>query len=87
MVLTPPFYCDHGDKIYFGKHFYANTGLTILDENVVYLDSENWMKASIEYENEQYQRLGSVVTNHGYSDWATTDIDALVKSMWYRLSH
>ncbi len=52
----------------------------------VYLDSENWMKASIEYENEQYQRLGSVVTNHGYSDWATTDIDASVKSMWYRLS-
>lgn len=35
MVLTPPFYCDHGDKIYFGKHFYANTGLTILDENTV----------------------------------------------------
>lgn len=21
LVLTPPFYCDHGDKIYFGKHF------------------------------------------------------------------
>lgn len=37
---------------------------------VVYLDSENWIKASIEYENRQYQRLGSVVvTNHGYSDW------------------
>ena len=35
MVLTPPFYCDHGDKIRFGKHFYANTGLTILDENYV----------------------------------------------------
>lgn len=35
MVLTPPFYCDHGDKIYFGKHFYANTDLTILDENTV----------------------------------------------------
>lgn len=53
---------------------------------VVYLDSENWLKASVEYENDQYQRLGSVVTNHGYSDWATTDIDASVKSMWYRLS-
>ena len=53
---------------------------------VVYLDSENWIKASIEYENEQFQKLGSVVTNHGYSDWATTDIDASVKSMWYRLS-
>ena len=52
----------------------------------LYLDSENWLKASIEYENEQYQRLGSVVTNHGYSDWATTDIPAEKKEMWYRLS-
>ncbi|WP_397312917.1 DUF1349 domain-containing protein, partial [Paenibacillus elgii] len=34
-------------------------------------------KASIEYENEEYQRLGSVVTNHGFSDWATTDIGPL----------
>ena len=53
---------------------------------VVYLDSENWLKASIEYENQQYQRLGSVVTNQGYSDWATTDIDASIREMWYRLS-
>lgn len=53
---------------------------------VMYLDSENWLKASIEYENEQYQRLGSVATNHGYSDWATTDINASIKSMWYRFS-
>ena len=52
----------------------------------VYLDSENWLKGSIEYENEQFQHLGSVVTNHGYSDWATTAIDANIKSMWYRLS-
>lgn len=52
----------------------------------LYLDSDNWLKGSIEYENEQYQRLGSVVTNHGFSDWATTDIPADVKSMWYRLS-
>ena len=53
---------------------------------VMYLDSENWLKASIEFENDQYQRLGSVVTNHGYSDWATTDIPASIKEMWYRLS-
>ncbi len=32
----------------------------------LYLNSDNWLKASIEYENEEYQRLGSVVTNHGY---------------------
>lgn len=52
----------------------------------VYLDSDNWLKASIEYENPRFQRLGSVVTNLGFSDWATTDIPADVKTMWYRLS-
>lgn len=53
---------------------------------VLYLDSENWLKGSVEYENEEFQHLGSVVTNNGYSDWATTAIDAKVKTMWYRLS-
>lgn len=53
---------------------------------VMYLDSENWFKCSIEYENEDFQHLGSVVTNSGYSDWATTVIDASIKSMWYRFS-
>lgn len=53
---------------------------------VMYLDSENWLKGSVEYENEEYQHLGSVVTDQGYSDWATTVIDAAVKSMWYRFS-
>ena len=53
---------------------------------VLYLDSENWLKGSIEYENEEFQHLGSVVTNRGYSDWATTEIPANIKEMWYRLS-
>ncbi len=53
---------------------------------VLYLDSDNWLKASVEYENEEFQHLGSVVTNHGWSDWATTEIPATVRSMWYRLS-
>ena len=53
---------------------------------VMYLDSENWLKASIEYENKTFQHLGSVVTNNGYSDWATTEIPASVNSMWYRFS-
>ena len=62
------------------KHRFDQCGV------ILYLDSENWLKASVEYENERFQHLGSVVTNHGYSDWATTAIDASVKSMWYRLS-
>ena len=53
---------------------------------VLYLDSDNWIKGSVEYENDESQHLGSVVTNHGYSDWATTEIPASVKVMWYRLS-
>lgn len=53
---------------------------------VMHLNSENWLKASVEYENQEYQHLGSVVTNQGYSDWATTEIPATVKAMWYRLS-
>lgn len=53
---------------------------------VMYLDSENWLKASVEYENEEFQHLGSVVTNQGYSDWATTQIPASEKIMWYRFS-
>ena len=40
----------------------------------------------MEYENEEFQHLGSVVTNNGYSDWATTAIPADVKTMWYRFS-
>ena len=62
------------------KHRFDQCGV------VMYLDSENWLKASIEYENEDFSHLGSVVTNNGYSDWATTQISADIKSMWYRLS-
>ena len=53
---------------------------------VVYLDSDNWLKASMEYENEEIQRLGCVVTNNGYSDWSSVDVAASIKSMWFRLS-
>ena len=61
------------------KHRFDQCGV------VVYLDSDNWLKASIEYENDKFQHLGSVVTINGYSDWATMEIDSNIKSMWYRL--
>ncbi len=62
------------------KHRFDQCGI------IMYLDSENWIKASVEYENEQIQRLGSVVTNQGYSDWASVDVDASMKTMWFRFS-
>ncbi len=77
------------DKKYFSfivktefdsKHRFDQCGI------VTYLDSQNWAKFSIEYENEEFQHLGGVVTNNGYSDWATVEIPAKTKSMWYRFS-
>ena len=62
------------------KHRFDQCGV------VIYLDSDNWLKASAEYENDNFQHLGSVVTNHGYSDWATTAIDASNKTIRYRIS-
>ena len=53
---------------------------------VMYLDSDNWAKASVEYENDKIQRLGTVVTNNGYSDWSSIDIPSSIKSIWFRFS-
>lgn len=51
----------------------------------VRVDAENWVKTSIEYENPHQSRLGSVVTNLGYSDWATQDIEGTIRSLRYRI--
>lgn len=80
MTTAEPYFSFSVKTSFESKHRFDQCGIT------VYLDSENWLKASVEYENGDYQRLGSVVTNHGYSDWATTDIPASIKEMWYRLS-
>lgn len=53
---------------------------------IIYQDAQNWFKGSSEYENPDFQRLGSVVTNLGYSDWATVDISAELTTIWYRVS-
>ena len=53
---------------------------------MVRVDSENWIKVSTEYENEELSRLGSVVTNQGFSDWATQDVSSSHREVWYRIS-
>ncbi|HJC55792.1 MAG TPA: DUF1349 domain-containing protein [Candidatus Eisenbergiella intestinipullorum] len=80
MKTSEPFFSFVVKTEFASRHRFDQCGI------VVYLDSENWIKGSVEYENDRFQHLGSVVTNHGYSDWATTEIDAGIKSMWYRLS-
>ncbi len=44
-----------------------------------------WLKASIEYEPHGHCRLGSVVTNAGYSDWATQDVPNTMRSAAWRV--
>lgn len=80
MKTTDKFFSFIVKAEFESKHRFDQCGI------VMYLDGENWLKGSIEYENAEFQHLGSVVTNRGYSDWATTEIDASIKSMWYRLS-
>ncbi len=63
-----------------GKHRFDQCGVAM------YLDPDNWIKASIELENKEFNHIGSVVTNGGFSDWATAEISARVNRIWYRLS-
>lgn len=73
--------------------FYLQTHVRFRYENrydqcglLLRLDAENWIKLSLEYETPQLGMLGSVVTNLGYSDWATTELDYVPREMWYRVS-
>ncbi|MCB0196464.1 MAG: DUF1349 domain-containing protein [Anaerolineae bacterium] len=53
---------------------------------MIRIDSQNWLKVSTEYEDAHESRLGSVVTNLGYSDWATQTIASSHTTMSYRVS-
>ena len=53
---------------------------------VLYQDSDNWAKASCEYENGNLSNLGSVVTGLGYSDWSARPVSNTGSAIWYRLS-
>lgn len=53
---------------------------------LVRLDSDSWIKLSTEYISEKQSMLGSVVTNLGYSDWSTTELDRDPGQMWYQIN-
>lgn len=52
---------------------------------IMYMNSDTWLKASMECEDDDVRYLGSVSTNFGYSDWATTEVTGGLTTMWYRL--
>jgi len=51
------------------KHQYDQAGV------MVYVSEDCWVKSSVEFELDDPSKLGAVVTNHGYSDWSTQDVD------------
>lgn len=48
-------------------------------------DANNWFKASIMYENDEYPMLATSLTNDGFSDLATIPLPRGTKHVWYRL--
>lgn len=62
------------------RHQYDQAGL------MVRLDAGCWIKTSVEFEPGAANRLGVVVTHHGYSDWSTQDVPAELSEFGFRLA-
>lgn len=60
-------------------HQYDQAGL------MVRLSPDCWLKTSVEYEPEGPNRLGVVVTNHGYSDWSTQSLAPDISTILLRI--
>ena len=51
------------------KHQYDQAGL------MVRVSDQCWIKTSVEFEPNEPNKLGVVVTNKGFSDWSTQDVE------------
>ncbi len=60
-------------------HQYDQAGL------MVRLSPSCWLKTSVEFEPEGFNRLGAVVTNAQYSDWSTQPLAKDVRTIWLRV--
>ena len=64
---------------FFSTHQYDQAGL------MVRISPDFWLKTSIEFEPDEPNRLGAVVTRYGYSDWSTQDISKQVTEYLLRI--
>ena len=49
------------------------------------VDERNWFKVSLMSEDASRPKLGSSLTNFGYSDWAVVSLDSPLNEIWYKL--
>lgn len=54
---------------FFPKNQYDQSGL------MLYLSPDCWLKTSVEFEPDEPNKLGVVVTNFGFSDWSTQNFE------------
>ena len=52
---------------------------------MVRLSPACWLKTSVEFEPDEPNRLGAVVTNAQYSDWSTQPVPKTVDTVWFRV--
>ncbi len=64
---------------FFPQHQYDQAGL------MVRISPDYWLKTSIEFEPDEPNRLGAVVTRCGYSNWSTQDISKGVNQYQLRI--
>ena len=62
------------------RHQYDQAGL------MVRFDAECWIKTSAEFEPDAADRLGVVVTHHGFSDWSTQDLPSASREICFRVA-
>lgn len=68
-------------KVYsYPVHRYDQAGL------MVRYSPDTWLKTSVEYIPNASNKLGAVVTNHGYSDWSTQEVDNGEAPLYFRIS-
>ncbi len=60
-------------------HQYDQSGL------IVRFSPDCWLKTSVEFEPDGPNRLGAVVTNHGWSDWSTQDVPKTIGTVCFRV--
>ena len=62
------------------RHQYDQAGLMVRQ------DAECWIKTAAEFEPDAADRLGVVVTHHGFSDWSTQDLASKGQEISFRLA-
>ena len=86
---------DNAHFLYYetDKDFVMTTHLKIESKNqfdqagiAIRIDEDNWLKASVEYDLNLPAKLGSVVTNNGFSDWATQSYPRNTTEMTWKVT-